>query len=98
MGDIGEYWNEYREKEQKRKADKLKWNTDVLYWAQEEYGFKLTKHTEFHYTLFHPTRGRMDVWPSTGKIMWYHKKKTSFAKIVDDIEAYLMEHFKPPTE
>lgn len=98
MSDIGEYWNEHREKEQKRKADRLKWNTDILYWAKEEYGFDLKKHTEFHYSLFHPEKGRMDMWVSTGKVMWFHKNKTNFAKVIDDIEAYLIEHFKPKTD
>src|SRR5688572_28516473 len=95
MSDIGEYWREHREKEQKRKADQLKWNTDILLWAEFEYGFKLVKHTEHHYSLYHPNKGRMDLWPSTGKIMWFQKNKTNFAKVIDDIEAYLIEHFKP---
>lgn len=97
MGDIGEYWNEHKEKEQKRKAEQLKWNTDVLLWAKEEFGFKLTKHTDYHYSLFHPTDGRMDMWPSTGKIMWFKKNKTTFAKVIDDIEAYLITNFKIKT-
>lgn len=91
MGDIGEYWNEFREKEQKRKADRLKWNTDVTLWAAEEYGFKLKKHTNYHYSLFHAKKGEMQLWPSTGRISWVKYKKTM---IIDDIEAYLMEHFK----
>lgn len=95
MGDIGKYWNEHREKEQKRKADRLKWNTDVILWAKEEYGFELTQHTEFHFSLFHPTKGRLDIWPSTGKTMWIIKGKTTFAKVIDDIEAYLVENFNP---
>ena len=94
MGDIGEYWNEFREKDQKRKADRLKWNTDLLHWAEFEYGFKMVKHTEFHYSLYHPTKGRLDVWPSTGKVMWIKNKKTTFAKVIDDLEAYLIMHFK----
>lgn len=95
MGDIGEYWNEYREKDQKRKADRLKWNTDVLYFAKEDYGFKLVKHTDFHYSLYHPTKGRMDMWPSTGKIAWFQKNKTLGKPVViDDIEAYLIKLFK----
>jgi hypothetical protein len=95
MGDIGEYWNEHRDKEQRRKAERLKWNTDILRWAEFEYGFEVKMHSEFHYSLIHPTRGRMDLWPSTGKIMWYRKGKTTFAKTIDDIEAYLIENFKP---
>lgn len=98
MGDIGEYWNEHREKDQKRKADQLKWNTDILYWAKEEYGFKLVKHTDFHYSIYHPQKGRCDFWPSTGRISWFNKSKPGrphSAKVIHDIEAYLMKHFNP---
>lgn len=95
MSDIGEYWSEHRDKDQKRKADQLKWNTDVLLWAEVEYGFKVKKHTDYHYSAYHHTRGRMDLWPSTGKVAWFHKNK-SFGRpiIVNDIEAYLIKHFK----
>lgn len=95
MGDIGEYWNEHREKEQKRKAEQLKWNTDLLFWAEFEYGIKLKKHTYFHYSLYDSENKRTDVWPSTGRVMSFHKNKTTFAKIVNDLEAYLIENFKP---
>jgi hypothetical protein len=95
MSDIGEYWQEYRKKDQKRKADQLKWNTDIILWAEVEYKFKLVKHNEFHYSLYHPKRGRMDVWPSTGKVAWFQKGKMYGKPIViDDIEAYLIKHFK----
>jgi hypothetical protein len=95
MGDIGEYWNEHREAEQKRKADRLKWNTDIIRWAEFEYGFKVKMHTEFHYSLYNSENQRIDIWPSTGKVMWFHLNKTTFAKIVYDLEAYLIEQFKP---
>jgi len=95
MSDIGEYWNESREKEQKRKADRQKWNTDIILWAEVEYGIRVVKHTDFHYSLYHPDKRRLDVYPSTGKVIWIKKNKTTFAKVIDDIEAYLQENFKP---
>lgn len=78
------------------KADILKWNTDVIFGMAEEYGYSVKKNTDFHFSLFHPTRGRMDYFPSTGKAGWFHKNKTYGKSFhIKDIEAYLMEHFNP---
>lgn len=76
------------------KSDVLKWNTDVIFGMAEEYGYTIKKNTDFHFSLFHPTRGRMDYFPSTGKAGWFHKNKTYGKSFhIKDIEAYLMEHF-----
>lgn len=96
MSEIGEMWSDINENLRKKKADLLKWNTDVMYYLQTEYGFEIKKHTDFHYSLFHPKRGRMDFWPSTGKVSWFHKNKI-FGRptVVKDFEAFLMQNFKP---
>lgn len=76
------------------KADRLKWNTDVVFGMAEEYGYEVKRHSEFHFSLFHPKRGRMDYWPSTNTLAWFHKNKSYGTPVkINDIEAYLMEHF-----
>lgn len=98
MSEMGEFYQEQNEKLRKKKANLLKWNTDVLYGMQVEFDnyFEIRKHTDFHYSLIHPKRGRMDFWPSTGKIAWFQKNKT-YGKplVIKDFEAYLMNNFKP---
>jgi hypothetical protein len=76
------------------KAQRLKWNTDVVFWMCAELDFEVKKNTEFHFSLFHPKRGRMDYWPSTSNALWFQKNK-SYGKPfrIDDIEQYLMKHF-----
>lgn len=99
MSDMGEMWSEQREKLRSKKANLLKWNTDVMYGMQAEFDnyFEIKKHTEFHYSIFHPERGRMDFWPSTGKISWFNKNGKTYGKptVIKDFEAYLMQNFKP---
>lgn len=95
MSELGEYWHEVRIKEQIAKLHKLNWNTDVIDGLSVEYGFKVTKHTEFHFSLFHKLKGRMDYYPSTGKAIWFHKRQTNKSFHIPDIEAFLMKHFKP---
>lgn len=85
------------------KADIIKWNTDVVFGMAEEYGYTVKKHTDVHFSLFHPTKGRFDYFPSTGRGGWFNQSKTHGGKLkqygktikIDDIEAYLMEHFNP---
>ena len=80
------------------KAQRLKWNTDVVGWLSAELDFEVIYHSEFHFSLTHPIRGRMDYWPSTNKIGWFHKGKMYGRPIViEDIEQYLMENFKTKT-
>jgi hypothetical protein len=74
------------------KAQRLKWNTDVVFWMCAELDFEVKMHNEFHLSLMHPTRGRMDYWPSTGKAMWIKDNGKAFH--IEDIEQYLREHFK----
>jgi len=96
MSELGEYYQEKRAAYQIEKEKRRKWNTDVIDGLSVEYGFKVVKHTEHHFSLYHPTKGRMDYWPSTGKHGWFNKNKV-YGKItvVPDIEDYLMKHFKP---
>jgi predicted NUDIX family NTP pyrophosphohydrolase len=96
MSELGEYYQEQRAANQKEKEKRRKWNTDVVDGLSAEYGFNVVKHTEHHFSLYHPTRGRMDYWPSTGKHGWFNKNKV-YGKIIviQDIEAYLIANFKP---
>lgn len=73
------------------KAQWLRWNTDVVGWLSAELDFEVEYHSEFHFSLTHPKRGRMDYWPSTNKAMWLKDGK---AFVIDDIEQYLMKNFK----
>lgn len=96
MSELGEYYQDKRAKDQARKEQFRIWNTDVIDGLSVEYGFKVVKHTKHHFSLYHPMRGRMDYWPSTGKHGWFNKNKI-YGKItfIPDIEDYLMKHFKP---
>lgn len=98
MSESGEYWHEVRIKEQLQKLKQLNWNTDVVNGLAFEYGFKLTVHNDFHFSLFDHNNIRMDYWPSTGKAMWFKKRQTNKTFHIPDIEAYLMKHFKPETK
>lgn len=97
MSELGEYYQDKRAEEQSLKAKRLKWNTDVVMGLSVEYNFKVLKHEEWHLSLIHPKKGRMDFWPTVNKILWWGKKKhaTGKATVIKDIEAYLMKHFKP---
>lgn len=97
MGDIGEYYQEQRNKSQAQKAKNLKWNTDVVLGYAVEYDFEVKQHTEYHFSLTHPTLGRFDYWPSTSKGMWFHNINQKYGRAfhIEDIEAYLMKHFQP---
>jgi hypothetical protein len=98
MSDMGEMWSEQREKLRAKKSSLLKWNTDVMYGMQVEFDnyFEIKKHTDFHYSLIHPIRGRMDCWPSTGKVSWFNdNRKKRKVYVIKDLEAYLIQNFKP---
>lgn len=94
MSELGEYYQEQREKLRGKKAKALEWNTSVVLGLSVEYDFKVISHTEFHLSLFHKEKGRLDYYPSTGKARWTKDvyKKTFHVK---DIESYLMTNFKP---
>ncbi len=85
------------------KADILKWNTDVVFGMAEEYGYEVRKHTDTHFSLIHPTKGRFDYFPSTGRGGWFNQSKTHGGKLkqygktfqIKDIEVYVIQHFKP---
>ena len=96
MSEMAEMFRSFDEQQKDKRKKNLKWNTDVLLWAEVEYGFELKKHTDYHYSLIHPKRGRMDYWPSTNKLGWFNKNKMYGKPImISDLEAYLMKHFKP---
>lgn len=78
------------------KADILKWNTDVVFGMAEEYGYEVKKHTDTHFSLIHPSKGRLDYWPTTSKGRWFHGTRMyGKAFKIDDIEAYIMRMFNP---
>lgn len=96
MSELGEYYQEQRSKNATHKEKQRKWNTDVLMGLSAEYDFKVVKHSEYHFSLYHPERGRCGYWPSTGKLGWFHKNKLYGKPLhIQDIEAYLMKHFPP---
>jgi hypothetical protein len=74
------------------KAQRLKWNTEVVLFLAGEFDFEVKTHSEFHLSLMHPKRGRMDYWPSTQKAIWLKENGKTFH--IEDIEQYLMKHFK----
>lgn len=94
MSELGEHWHEIREKEQIKKIRQLNWNTDVVDGLSVEYGFRVVKHSEVHFSLYHREKGRMDYWPSTSKGIWFHKRQTNKSFHIPDIEAFLNKHFK----
>ena len=97
MSELGEYYQEQKGKLICKKAKALEWNTFVVMGLSVEYDFKVVIHTEFHLSLFHPERGRMDYYPSTSRAGWFNKNNKVYGKSfhIPDIEAFLMKHFKP---
>lgn len=96
MSEMADMYREFDARQKEKRQKNLKWNTDVVLGLCEEYGVEVKINSEYHFSLFHPKLGRMDYWPSTSRIGWFHGKKqygkTAFVK---DIEAYLMTHFNP---
>lgn len=86
MSDMAEYHQDKRERKQKKKAEQLKWNSEVVLFLAGELDFEVKQHSEHHFSLFHESKGRLDYWPSTGKAMWL-KEGRSFQ--IPDIEKYL---------
>lgn len=78
------------------KADITRWNRDVVLGMAFEYGYEVKQHCDTHMSLIHPTKGRMDFWPTAGKCGWFHGNKMyGKAFKVEDIEAYIMRMFNP---
>lgn len=94
MSDMAEYWQDRKEKDQKKRAEQLKWNTEVVLFIAGEYEFEVKQHNATHFSLYHPERGRLDYWPSTGKARWVNNKKARQPFHIPDIEKYLQKHFK----
>lgn len=97
MGDIGEYYQEQRERMRPIKEKALKDNTALLILHCEINDFKFKQHSEFHISIYHPERGRFDYWPSTGKGGWFDKKSNKMygrPSYINDIEDYLNKHFR----
>jgi hypothetical protein len=92
MGDIGEYYQEQRERMRPIKEKALKDNTALFILHCEMYDFKYQQPSEFHLKILHDQNGWLNYWPSTRKASWDRKPKSFH---IQDIEAYLMEHFKP---
>lgn len=92
MSELGEYYQEKRLNEQIERAKKQKLNVDIVLVMATELLFEVKFNTPHHISLFHPTRGRLDYYPSTGKGIWLKQSKHTF--IIKDIESYLIENFK----
>jgi hypothetical protein len=98
MSEMGEYWREQKAKDQSKRSERLKWNLQVVNHLSVELGFKCEQHSEYHLTLRHKEKGRFDYWPSTNSMKWIHDKngrpvhQKTFK--VNDIELYLLKHFK----
>lgn len=78
------------------KEDRYKWNVDVAYGMADEYGYEVIKHTDTHLSLIHPSKGRFEFWPTTGKGGWF-KGKRMYGKAfkIDDIEAFIIKYLNP---
>jgi hypothetical protein len=94
MSEIGDMYEQMREESKKVKAKRLKWNTDVVLFLAEDLDFKITQHSEYHFSLFHVKKGRMDYWPSTQKACWYKNNRPGKTFRIPDIEQYIFNHFK----
>lgn len=81
--------------QERSKADVLKWNTDVVFGMADEYNYEAKQYTTTHLSLIHPIKGRLDYWPTTGRAAWISGIKNRNPFKIDDIEAYIMEHFNP---
>jgi hypothetical protein len=76
------------------KAELLKWNTAIVVFEAGFIGFGVRQNSEHHLSLFHPTKGRLDYWPSTGKAMWMSDRfRHNSTFHIPDIEKYLQDHF-----
>lgn len=96
MSELGEYYQDKKVKDRARKEEMRRWNTDVIDGLSIEFDFKVVKHSEYHFSLYHPQRGRCDYWPSTGRMGWFHKGELYGKPLfIPDIEAYLIKHFAP---
>jgi hypothetical protein len=92
MSDMAEYYREQRDKEQQRKAARLKKDTELIGLYAGLFLFEFKTHNENHFSLFHKKKGRLDYWPTTGKAMWVTKKSSVF--VISDIEQFLLKHFE----
>lgn len=96
MSDMGDCYREKREHDQAVKSKRLKSNSEIVLFLAGELGFNIIMHSEVHFSLFHPVKGRLDYWPSTRKGVWFEKTKpASKSFVIQDIEAYILKHFKP---
>lgn len=96
MSDMGDYYRDKKEHDRTLKSKRLKSNSEIVLFLAGELGFDVTMHSEVHFSLFHPDKGRMDYWPSTRRAVWFLKNKpASKSFVIQDIEAYIFKHFKP---
>lgn len=94
MSDMGDMYRLKRDQLQKENAKRLKWNTDVVMSLAADLEFVVKQHNDVHFSLIHPTDGRMDYWPSTGRACWVKGKRAAKSFRIPDIESYILKHFK----
>lgn len=66
---------------------------EVIFGTAGLYDFEVKKHTEYHYSLFHQSKGRFDYWPSTSKGMWIKNGKQGQSFKISNIEEFIEENF-----
>lgn len=93
MGEMGDDFRQMRDEKQKKNADRLKLNTEIVLFLAGELDYEVKQHSEVHMSLFHPNKRRMDYWPSTSKAIWFIKGEATKSFFISDIEQYIYSHF-----
>jgi len=94
MSEMADMYMDMREASRQIKAKNLKLNSEIVLFLGGFFQFGVTQHTEFHFSLYHPSKGRLDYWPSTKKAAWFKNKRMGKAFKIKDIEKFIFDHFK----
>lgn len=95
MSDMKDAYRQIKEANQITKNIRLKSNTELILLHEADFNYKVVQHSEFHITLIHEDRRRLDFWPSTGTARWFEKHRQP-GKIfkIGNVEEYIYAHFK----
>lgn len=91
MSDMADFYREQRDKDQAKRGNNLKKNTELVLVLAGFHEIEIKQHTDVHISLFHPKKGRFDYWPSTGKGAWIKARRPAFR--ISDIEQFILKEF-----
>jgi hypothetical protein len=95
MSEMGDDFRQIREEQQKKKNERRKSSLELILLHEGDFDYTTKMHSEFHISLFRSDGSRLDVWPSSGKAMWFEKnKRPSKSFKIGNIEEYIFAHFK----